>query len=198
MAKRNYNVKGTKDFLVLALILFFLCLWAIKDAWFTSGKPLERHPQEVVITAPRAGKLVEFRVEAGSKVMSPKKETNTPGSVVAKLSDIELLEKRRSVGEEYKKVKNDPALRELADKLRKQLQAISQEIDASLVRVPEMGTEKSGKVTKLLVSRYDVVEAGQELMLITPDSHFYIFNKSLAIFSFIGFWVFLVLHIFAH
>ncbi len=198
MAKRNYNVKGTKDFLVLALIFFFLCLWAIKDAWYPSSKVIDRHPLEVAVTAPRSGRVSEFRVQVGSKVLAPQEQGTQQGSVVAKLDDADLIRQRITAGNEYKKIKVDPALPKRAEELRQELARLSDEIEMSLLRVPELGNEKSGKITKILVPRYDVVEAGQPMMLIKPDSHFYLFNKSLAIFSFIAFWVFLAVHILAH
>jgi hypothetical protein len=53
-------------------------------------------------------------------------------------------------------------------------------------------------VKEVLAGTYGQVEAGETVMLIDPKDHFYLFNKSLAIFSFIAFWVFLGIHIFAH
>ena len=37
---RKYNVEGTKNFLIAAIILLVLGLWHIKDGWIT---PLEGH-----------------------------------------------------------------------------------------------------------------------------------------------------------
>ena len=63
--KRKYNIKGTNDFLVLALILFFLCLWAIKDAWYPSAKVLKKHPREVVAAFDARGSVGEILVDVG-------------------------------------------------------------------------------------------------------------------------------------
>jgi hypothetical protein len=50
-------------------------------------------------------------------------------------------------------------------------------------------------VLEVPVDRYDTVAAGQTVIVIEPKQGFYLFNKSLAIFSFVAFWVFLALHI---
>ena len=71
-AKRNYTVKGTKDFLVMALICFFLCLWASKDAWFPSSKVREKHPRRVEVAFSVDGAIKEFHVAEGDHVVSPK------------------------------------------------------------------------------------------------------------------------------
>ncbi|MBI9020041.1 MAG: hypothetical protein JEZ10_02135 [Verrucomicrobia bacterium] len=47
MAKGRFSIKGTKDFLVMAVACGFLCLWSIRDAWFPTKKILEKHPQSV-------------------------------------------------------------------------------------------------------------------------------------------------------
>ena len=66
--KRKYHVKGTNDFIVLAGIFFFLCLWAIKDAWFPSEKVLKKHPLEVIVAAEVAGTVEKVHVKVGEPV----------------------------------------------------------------------------------------------------------------------------------
>jgi hypothetical protein len=48
-----------------------------------------------------------------------------------------------------------------------------------------------------MVSAYSQVKAGDPVLVIDPKDHFYLFNKSLAIFSFMAFWVFLAIHLLA-
>ncbi|NCC51407.1 MAG: hypothetical protein EOM20_09350 [Spartobacteria bacterium] len=41
---RKYNVPGTKKYLITAVVMLVLCIWAVLDGWFPSEKVLERHP----------------------------------------------------------------------------------------------------------------------------------------------------------
>jgi multidrug resistance efflux pump len=65
-------------------------------------------------------------------------------------------------------------------------------IDACRLLAPS-----KGEVKELRVAVYDQVEAGEAVIVIDPQDHFYLFNKSLAIFSFIAFLVFLGIHVLA-
>ena len=80
-------------------------------------------------------------------------------------------------------------------------------MDESLVRVEavraaldalELHAPTKGSVKELLVMTHSQVEAGEVVLLIDPKDHFYLFNKSLAIFSFIAVWIFLGLYVLAH
>ncbi|TAN36313.1 MAG: hypothetical protein EPN23_08695 [Verrucomicrobia bacterium] len=44
---RKFNVPGTSDFLVWAVILLALGAWCVKDGWFPSEATLKKHPREV-------------------------------------------------------------------------------------------------------------------------------------------------------
>ena len=66
--KRKYHVKGTNDFIVLAGIFFFLCLWSIKDAWYPSEKVLKKHPLEIMVAAEASGMVEKVNVVAGDAV----------------------------------------------------------------------------------------------------------------------------------
>lgn len=41
---RQYDVKGSKNFLAWAIGLLLLGLWCVKDGWFPSESVLVRHP----------------------------------------------------------------------------------------------------------------------------------------------------------
>lgn len=43
---RNYRLKGSKSFLVWAILLLLLGLWAVRDGWFPSENTLTRHPPD--------------------------------------------------------------------------------------------------------------------------------------------------------
>ncbi|MCX7817744.1 MAG: hypothetical protein N2652_00775 [Kiritimatiellae bacterium] len=70
MARRRYDLEGSNDFLIAAIVLLGLGLWAIKDGWFPSARVLERHPRELHVRAPATGAVVEVRVIAGQTVLS--------------------------------------------------------------------------------------------------------------------------------
>ena len=41
---RRFHVEGTKTFLVLAIALFLLGLWSMRDGWFPSEAAQLKHP----------------------------------------------------------------------------------------------------------------------------------------------------------
>ena len=191
-AKRTYKVRVAKDFIVLAGIFFFLCLWAVRDAWYPSDKVLKKHPHTVEASFPIDGTLKKFEVKVGDSV-TPPNEKGTP-TLLASLDDmklqIELEAKTKAYVELQVGVPEKKALEKEIKKLRVRR-------DQYQMSCPKLGNEKSGKVSKLLVNRLDMVKAGQPVMEIEPNKHFYLFNKSLAIFSFFAFWTFLGLHFLA-
>ena len=68
MSKRKskkYLNKSTNDYLILSVILFLLCIWAIKDAWFPSPKVLKKHPHEIPITFSSEGYIQKILVNEG-------------------------------------------------------------------------------------------------------------------------------------
>lgn len=40
---RNYNVKGSRDYLYWSIGLFLLFLWAVRDGWFPPPSKIEAH-----------------------------------------------------------------------------------------------------------------------------------------------------------
>lgn len=208
--KRKYNTKGTKDFIVLAGIFFFLCLWAIKDAWYPSPKVMEKHPIEVNASFETAGLIEQLHVAEGDSI--------TEGQVLAELRRVTMLEKFEAAKKAYSAAKDqhtlsDEALRdavksgsaseELA-KLQQNRTDAKTEMDAALEQVntlrekidsTELMAPSKGVVKELLVSLYGRVDAGETVLVIDTHDHFYLFNKSLAIFSFIAFWVFFGIHV---
>jgi len=211
-AKRKYNVKGTKDFIVWAGIFFFLCLWAVKDAWYPSPKVLEKHPEEVTVAFEVAGSIGQLHVAEGDSIGEEQ--------VLAELHHAKIQEKFDTAKKEYSDAKNqhtlmDEALRNAVkngassegiaelkqgrldaqtamDSALEEVNDIREKLDATELRAPGKGVVK-----EVLVSLHAQVEAGETVIAIDPRDHFYLFNKSLAIFSFIAFWVFLGVHILA-
>jgi len=70
MARRKYDLKGTNDFLVAAVLLLGLGLWAMKDGWFPSEAVVRRHPRELHAVSPIAGTVQEVRALPGQTVLS--------------------------------------------------------------------------------------------------------------------------------
>lgn len=211
-AKRKYNTSGTKDFIVLAGIFFFLCLWAIKDAWYTSPKTLEKHPQELAVSFDASGLIGSLHVAVGDLVAEEQ--------LIAELRHVKIQEEFEMAKKAYTATKSkhtlaDEVLRNAvksgvsADEIAelKQNRIDDQSLmDASLEKVnttrarldaSELRAPGEGVVKEVLVSVHTQVDAAETVILITPKDHFYLFNKSLAIFSFIAFWVFLGIHILA-
>ena len=189
-ARRRYNVKGTKDFIVLAGICFFLCLWAIKDAWYPSPKRLADHPQRVEVSFSVDGTIKEFHVGVGDPIVTPK-DGHEPTLLVS-LNDLALQKEFDTKKASYVELSDGSPEKE---KLLKELGELKAQLEALTLYCPELGKEKGGKVSELLVVRYDTVKAGDPVMVIEPGQGFYLFNKSLAIITFFAFWAFLGVHV---
>lgn len=211
-AKRKYNIRGTKDFIVLSGIFFFLCLWSVKDAWYPSEKVVKKHPKEVSVAFETAGSIGQMHVQTGDSIG----ETQLLAELrqVKMQNDFDVAKKAYTTAKgQYaladealrNAVKNDVPTEEVAELKQVRIDAealmgssledvtaMRARLDSSELRAPSKGVVKD-----VLVMTHGQVEAGQTVILIDPKDHFYLFNKSLAIFSFIAFWVFLGIHILA-
>ncbi|MBN2163611.1 MAG: hypothetical protein JXR25_14825 [Pontiellaceae bacterium] len=258
-AKREYRVKGTNDFLILAAIFFFLGLWAVKDAWFPSEKVLKKHPLEATVAFAAPGTVSEVYVAAddtvGEKAVLAKLRTDRLTAEfddgvkeygVAK-DEYEALRKQlKNIGTgDATAIKAQlTAAKEHMDRTHEKLQEMRAILDAAELLSPSKGrilevmigphtlvdvlkSRATGTVTaisdlgitvkdskgnetvhelseemvpvvdvKVSVAEGDVI-AGQAAFVIDPKDHFYTFNKSLTILSFILFTVFLGIHILA-
>jgi len=194
LAKREYNVKGTNDFLILAIIFFFLCIWAVKDAWFPSEKVLKRHPLQVPVAFEVDGTLAQLHVSVGSHVVPPEEEGGT-STLLATLSSVVQQEQYDNLVEEYKELKTQSPRD--ATELHEEILRLKAELDGKKLHCPKLGDEKGGTVIEILKNKHEMVKAGETVLVIEPKSHFYLFNKSLTVISFVLFWVFLAIHILA-
>lgn len=261
-AKRTYKVKATNDFLILAAIFFFLCIWAIKDAWFPSEKVMKKHPLQVNVAFQSGGAVQNILVNVGDDVVEEQvlAELRSDRATVeyekamqayadsktekARLQQ-ELKELTASGASAEKKAEVQSllgALQESMDELYQQVEELRMELDAAELKAPSKGrimkinvtphamievieTDVAGEVTEIdgqqvvvramngeamtysfptnmqaLVEYGASVQAGQAVagetaIVIDPRDHFYLFNKSLTLLSFILFWVFLIIHI---
>ena len=208
--KRRYNIKGSKDFIVLAGIFFFLCLWAIKDAWYPSPKTLEKHPHEVMASFESSGSIGKLHVKQGSSIYETQLLAELRSVKIeedfaaAKKAYIAAKEHYARVEQSLSKAKKDGADSTQVAKLEQELTNAQTTVDTALVTVDDahdridacrLLAPSKGEVKELRVAVYDQVEAGEAVIVIDPQDHFYLFNKSLAIFSFIAFLVFFVIHV---
>ncbi len=199
-SKRRYHIKGTNDFIVLSAIFFFLCLWAVKDAWYPSAKVLKRHPLESVATFQAAGAVDKLHVAEGDPIT----EDQLLASLRRDRLGVEMEEAKaaytaardafyllRSKGDAA-----DPAERVAAEERMNatlgKVNELKVQMDATDVLAPGKGVVKQIKVAP-----FTMVEKGDVACVIDPKDHFYLFNKSLAVFSFFAFWLFLALHVLA-
>ena len=65
---RRFNVQGTNDFLVWAVLLLVLGLWCVKDGWFPSQTVLDKHPHEILIKAEQDSTVAEVFVKNGELI----------------------------------------------------------------------------------------------------------------------------------
>ncbi len=210
--KRKYNARGTKDFIVLAGIFFFLCLWAIKDAWYPSPKVLKKHPLAVAVSFETDGIVGTLNVKKGDPVVEEQ--------ILAELRRVRMQEQSAAVKKAYSEVKTAHAradeslqtavtsnagserIAELKqtrietqrtlDSALEQVNLLRKKLDQTTLRSPS-----NGNVTDVYILPHSPITAGETVIMIDPKDHFYLFNKSLAIFSFIAFWVFLGIHVLA-
>ena len=208
--KRKYNIKGTNDFLVLGAIFFFLCLWAVKDAWFPSDKVLKKHPLEVVASFDTAGSVEKVFVQVDEPIIEEQ--------VIAKLRSDRMVVDYEEAKATYTETKKKHAMMALAVKnannngaseiglaeIQTRLDVAKTTRDEALAKVTqlkiamdstELKAPSKGKIKEIKVGTHSMVEAGEAVIIIDPKDHFYLFNKSLSIFSFLAFWIFLALHI---
>ncbi|HSR88085.1 MAG TPA: efflux RND transporter periplasmic adaptor subunit [Pontiella sp.] len=196
--KRQYRVKGTNDFIVLAGIFFFLCIWAVKDAWFPSDKVMKKHPLEITVAAEVTGIVEKVLVDEGDPVVE--------GKILAALRSDRIAVEFEEAKNAYTEAKKEFNLLNSASQSgdAQEIAAAQEAMDQALAKVDELRvalesmeikSPDKGEIKKSYISPLSVVEAGDQLFLIDPQDHFYLFNKSLAIFSFLLFWVFLAIHV---
>ncbi|VGO22972.1 efflux RND transporter periplasmic adaptor subunit [Pontiella sulfatireligans] len=211
-AERKYNIKGTNDFIVLAAIFFFLCLWAVKDAWFPSPNVMEKHPREVVAAFEISGAIGQMHVQEGDAIGEKQ--------LLAVLRRVTMQKKFDMAKKGYTEAKDHHAMLEAAVRnaekngasdggiadLKKNLSSTETAMNAALAEVTEqremldsteLKSPSKGVVKELKAFTHSQVDAGETVVVINPKDHFYLFNKSLAIFSFFAFWIFLGIHVLA-
>ncbi len=211
-AKRQYNVKGTNDFLILAAIFMLLCIWAVKDAWFPSEKVLTKHPLEMTVSFASAGTVKDVKVGEGDMVAEEQVLAELRSDRVAveyeKAKETYAENKRQhaQLEKEFRDLTAGGASSGAIAELQKKLGAAQDEMDTALDEVENLRntmeasvlkSPSKGQIVAVNIAPHTMVKAEQAAFVIDPKDHFYTFNKSLTVLSFILFWTFLAIHILA-
>ena len=183
MAKGRFTkIRGTKDFLVLAVACGFICLWSIRDAWYPTEKILKKHPQSFEVTVAVSGVVHTLPVQVGDEVRG--------GAPLLTLSSQHYEEVFAAAEKSYEVAVETKSEGELKENLAALLKA-KEDLRATTVTCEDFILETShgtaplhGKVLKILAELATHVDAGQTVMLIQPVDTFYIFNKTLAALTF--------------
>ncbi len=192
MAQNRFTkIKGTKDFLVVAVVCVFLCLWSIRDAWFPTQSILKKHPLTYPVVSKTSGVVQSVPVQVGQKIN---------GSMV--LVELATSSHQRAVDEAeaaYAAAKESEA----PDKSEKLavLHRAKEALLACRIRNTDFTLETThgeealnGKVLEIFARPATPIEAGEVLMTVEPHDTFYIFNKTLAVLTFLGAGIALFFH----
>ena len=191
MAKSRFNIHGTKDFLVAAVFCGFLCIWSIRDAWFPAEKVLKKHPHEIPVAFTIGGVVKDIPVKTGDEIKG--------NVVLANLYDEGYRAKvtEAEAAFEAAKTAKDPAVEKKLDalmKARADVEACSLQ-NANIKWTTTHGEEVlHGTVVRILVEPSTRIEAGAAVLTIQPVDTFYLFNKTLALLTFVGMIAALVFH----
>ncbi len=191
MAKNRFNrIKGTKDFLVMAVFCAFLCLWSVRDAWFPTKKVLEKHPQSVPVSIKVSGVIKSLPLKPGDEFQGE--------SVLVSIYDESYRKAVVAAEAEFATAKEK---RERIDEALEKVLAARENLKACVLKNTDITQQTShgedalrGVILEHLVERSASVEAGEAVLLVEPHDTFYLFNKSLAVISFLGLLASLFFH----
>jgi len=196
--KQRYHVKATKDFLVLGIIFFFLGLWAIRDGWYPSKKTLKKHPQRIEVAFDIDGTVDQVLVKEGDEIFEKQVlVTLTKKHLETELDEI--VKKYTKARTKYDKARDQNLDPKKIETLKKEMNDIKVKLDTLREQISDSKViaPKSGKILELHVTPVQLVKAGDVALVISPKDHFYPFNKALTLISFVLFFIFIFLHIFA-
>jgi multidrug resistance efflux pump len=159
---------------------------------------MKKHPMEIIVAAETTGIVEKVAISEGDPVAE--------GTVLATLRSDRISAEFEEAKKTYTEAKKEYNLLNAASGSGdgQEIATAQETMEQALVKVDELRlalesmeikSPDKGAIKKSNVSPLSVVEAGDHLFIIDPDDHFYLFNKSLAIFSFLLFWVFLAIHI---
>jgi hypothetical protein len=189
---RLKKVKGTKDFLVAAVACGFICLWAIRDAWFPTEKILKRHPLEFAVTNKVSGVVTDIPVKVGDEVKGA-----APLIVLSSKHHEEAVAEAEEAYKAAVETKDKGLIKEKLDLLveaRENLKATTIRAGDFILKTTHGEDPLHGNVLEILVNPATHVEVGETLMIIRPADTFYIFNQTLAVLTLVGMIVALFFH----
>lgn len=182
--KRLKKIKGTKDFMVAAVACGFVCLWAIRDAWFPTEKILKKHPLEFAITNTVPGVINSIPVEVGDEVSGDR-----PLMIFGSQHYETAVATAKEAYREAVETKNKQQIKSTLDVLSQ----AEEDLKSTIIRCSDFVLETThgeesikGKVLEILVEPATHIGAGETVMLVQPTDTFYIFNQSLAVLTFFG------------
>lgn len=192
MAENRFTrIKGTKDFLVLAVVCAFLCVWAISDAWFPTKKILKKHPQTFAVTSNIPGVVQSVPVSVGHKIEGVEILVHLAPSRYQKAVDD---------ADAAWQAAKEAGAPDVAAKLAALYKA-KETVLACAIRNTDFTLTTThgedvlhGKVLEIMAEPAMSIDAGEVLMIVEPKDTFYTFNKTLAILTFIGTFVGLFFH----
>lgn len=188
---RKYQVEGTRDFLYWAIGLLLLGLWAVRDGWFPPPSVQKKHPLRVPAAFEVAGVVSEIHVSVDDPVragqllvgLHRKDEQTRRDALERRLRELnELASWAEAMSEEER----------AAERLRLS-QALAEAVRAVMQR--ELRAPTNGVVRAIHVRLNDTVKPGQTAIEVDPQTHFYIFNKVLAVLSLAGSLVCFLIHL---
>ena len=195
--KRRYQVKATKDFLALALIFFFLMLWAIKDGWYPSESRRRAHPKRIEIPFEINGTIDRVLVKKGDSVIEKQILITLNKKKLEKENNI-IMGKYTAYRKEYNAAQDQnldsKKIEEIKTKMnetKKKVDKIRGKLIATKIRAPQ-----SGEILKVYAIPITTAQKGNIAVVLDPKDSFYPFNKALTIISAICFVIFLFLHLF--
>ncbi len=197
---RTYKVKGTNDFLYLAIALLLFGLWCLRDGWFPPESVLKKHPREAPASFARGGMIAELNtnLEASVSAGAVVGRLQT-GPAEARLAEAQALYKAAEASHNEALMNAGPSAdpssalsvsRQALDAAGKALTAAREELVAHELRAPT-----NGVIAKVLKARMDSVKAGEPVLIVEPMDHFYLFNQSLAILCGLGMLISLGVHL---
>ena len=175
---RRYKVEGTRDYLVGAIVLFALGLWAVRDGWYPAASVLERHPKVVIVSFKTGGVVEEVLtkpgrwVAEGQPLMRLKKPDLTQEIKATEAAQIRLREEGDAAS---------PGVRAEAEAAKAALQAARDRAQTA-----ELVSPVIGQIQSVEADRFSVLSAGDPVIRIQPKTSFYLFNKSLSVLAFLG------------
>ena len=208
---RKYTIESTSDFLIAAVFLLGFAVWSCVDGWFPPERVQKKHPLEVAASFNREGVIETVSATAGQTV-----GTNHALAVLSAADLSDRIEKAQNARAEAVLLR-DKAQAGLAGartsgadsneiaRLEAQASAAVEEESRCVAALAVLRAERlqaelrspaEGTVIRVEKKAGDIARPGDHVFVVYPreSGRFYVFNKSMAILSFIGAAICLWIH----